>query len=187
MSAHLIDPKQLKKVRVQTGITQSHLARIAGVSQSIVAKLESGKVDPTFSTIVSLSNALNSSIATRGKKASDVMTSPVIGVQETETLSKCVSIMKKNSISQMPVFSGKRMVGTITESQVMALVSSGAGPAKVLGQKVRNHILPAFAVVGKDTPVDALLSLFRFLPAVLVTSEEGVEGIITKIDVLAGA
>jgi predicted transcriptional regulator len=46
-------------------------------------------------------------------------------------------------------------------------------------------MFPVFAVVGRDTPVEALFSLFRYLPAVLVTSGEKVEGIITKIDLLA--
>jgi predicted transcriptional regulator len=34
--------------------------------------------------------------------------------------------------------------------------------------------------------VEALFSPFRYLPAVLVTSGEKAEGIITKIDLLAG-
>jgi len=40
------------------------------------------------------------------------------------------------------------------------------------------------SVVGKDTPVEALYSLFRYLPAVLVEAGDRVEGIITKVDVL---
>ncbi|MBI3858945.1 MAG: helix-turn-helix domain-containing protein [Thaumarchaeota archaeon] len=187
MSIQLIDPKQLKKIRVQVGHTQAELARLAGVSQSIVAKLEAGTVDPTFSTLKALSSVLNSSLATIGKKAQDVMTSPVIGVQDDEKLSGCVAIMKKNSISQMPVMARRKMVGTISEGQIMDLVASSEDPSAVLEQKVRAHVLPAFAVVGRDTPVDALISLFQVLPAVLVSSEEGVEGIITKIDVLVGA
>jgi DNA-binding transcriptional regulator YiaG len=46
VSVSTIDPKQLKKIRVQLGITQSELAKAAGVSQSLIAKLESGLVDP---------------------------------------------------------------------------------------------------------------------------------------------
>jgi len=57
VSVSTIDPKQLKKIRVQLGITQSELAKAAGVSQSLIAKLESGLVDPSFSTMKSISEA----------------------------------------------------------------------------------------------------------------------------------
>ena len=40
MSSSLIEPRQLKKIRVQLGYTQGKLAQAAGVSQSIIAKIE---------------------------------------------------------------------------------------------------------------------------------------------------
>ena len=40
-------------------------------------------------------------------------------------------------------------------------------------------------MVVRDTPADALLSLFRHLPVVLVATGDKVEGIIVKIDLLA--
>ncbi len=187
MPGQIIDPRQLKKIRVQLGLTQAALAASAGVSQSVIAKLEAGKVDPTFRTLSAISKALDTGMSKTGKKASDVMSSPVMCVQESATLSECVSVMKKGSISQMPVFSGRKMTGTVTEGQVMALVSESPEPTKVLSQKVKDHVLPAFAIVGMDTPVEAIISLFRHLPAVLVSSGDEIVGIITKIDVLAGA
>jgi predicted transcriptional regulator len=185
LSSNLVEPKQLRRIRTQLGYTQVGLAKAAGVSQSIIAKIESGKADPTFSTLSAISRALSSGRATGGKKAADVMSSPVIGVQASATLKECVDIMKKNAISQMPVFSGDKMIGTITESHVMAISSEATDPRKVLNERVSDHALPVFAVVARDTPVEALFSLFRYLPAVIVASEEKVEGIITKIDLLA--
>lgn len=188
MASALIDPKQLKRIRLQVGFTQAGLAKAAGLSQSIIAKVEAGTVDPTFSTLAAISKALNSTMTTKGKRAADVMASPVIGVQDDATLSECVKTMKDHFISQMPVFSGQKMVGTVTDNQVMSLVSASANPSELLKQKVGDHVLPVFAVVGRDTPVEALFSLFRYMPAVLVASGERVEGIITKIDLLsAGA
>jgi predicted transcriptional regulator len=49
-----------------------------------------------------------------------------------------------------------------------------------------DHVQLVSEVVGRDTPVEAMFLLFRFLPAVLVTSGEKAEGMITKIDLLAG-
>ena len=185
MASTLIDPVQLRRVRLQVGYTQAGLAKAAGLSQSIIAKIEAGAVDPSFSTMAAISRALSSSLTTKGKRASEVMTSPVIGVQDSVSLSESVKIMKDNSISQMPVFAGEKMVGTVTESQIMSLMFAAENSRELLEQRVGDHVLPVFAVVGSDTPVEALFSLFRYMPAVLVASGEKVEGIVTKIDLLS--
>jgi predicted transcriptional regulator len=184
LSSSLIEPKQLKKIRTQLGYTQGALAKAAGVSQSIIAKIESGSVDPTFNTLSAISRALSATGSKVSKRAADVMSSPVVGVQEGTRIGDCAALMRKKGFSQVPVFSGQRMVGTITDSHIVTLLSEAADPKKLLDERVGNHILPIFAVVGRDTPVEALYSLFRYLPAVLVESGEKVEGIITKIDLL---
>jgi predicted transcriptional regulator len=184
VAVQLIDPRQLKRIRLQLGCTQAALAEAAGVSQSIIAKIEAGAADPTFKTLRAISAALNSRIITTGKKAVDVMSSPVIGVNSDTRLSECVAIMKKNGFSQMPVFSRGRMIGTITEGGILNIVATAPDPTGVLNQRVRDHVQPVFAVVGRDTPLEALFSLFGYLPAVLVVSGEEVLGIITKIDML---
>jgi predicted transcriptional regulator len=184
LSSSLIEPRQLKKIRTQLGYTQGALAEAAGVSQSIIAKIEAGDVDPTFNTLSAISNALRATTSKQGKRAADVMSSPVVGVQEGVKIRECAELMKKKGFSQLPVFSGERIIGTITDGHIVTLLSDARDPGRLLGEKVGNHILPIFAIVGKDTPVEALYSLFRYLPAVLVESGEKVEGIITKIDLM---
>ena len=184
MSSSIIEPRQLKKIRTQLGYTQAALAKAAGVSQSIVAKIEAGTVDPTFDTLSAISMALRATTTKQSKKAADVMSSPVVGVQEGDKVRLCAELMKKKGFSQLPVFSGERMVGTITDSHIVTLLSEAQDPRELLDDRVGNHILPIFAVVGMDTPVEALFSLFRYLPAVLVETGDKVEGIITKIDLL---
>jgi predicted transcriptional regulator len=185
LSVSTIDPKQLKKIRVQLGITQSELARAAGVSQSLIAKLESGLVDPSFSTMKSISEALRSQIRIEGKKASEVMSKPVISIQSTVTISDSVNAMKKNGISQLPVYSGTRLVGSITENQIVQLLSTLDDPRSILGKPISSYLQPTFPIVSADTPVEALFSLFKFVPAILVATGDKVEGVITKIDMLS--
>ena len=185
MSSNLIEPRQLKRIRVQVGYTQGKLAKEAGVSQSIIAKIEAGSVDPTYSTLSAISRALAAGSAERGDRASDIMSSPVIGVHESTTLAECVDVMKKRGFSQIPVLSERKMVGTISEGRIISLVSSSSDPKALLAEKVGAHILPSFPIVAKDTPVEALFSLFSFFPAVVVGSADHPEGIITKIDLLA--
>ena len=184
LSSNLIEPRQLKKIRTQLGFTQGALAEAAGVSQSIIAKIESGSVDPTYNTLSAISQALAAGRADYGSRASDIMSSPVIGVHEGSRLSECVEVMRKRGFSQIPVLSGKKMIGTISEGRIMSLVSSSPDPRGTLAERVGAHLLPSFPIVGKDTPAEALFSLFRFFPAVVVGSAEEPEGIITKIDLL---
>lgn len=86
----MVEPRQLKRLITQLGYTQTGLAKAAGVSQSIVAKIEAGTVDPTFSTLSAISKALRSSLAAKGKRAADVMFLPVIGVHDAASLTECV-------------------------------------------------------------------------------------------------
>ncbi len=183
MSVSLIDPRQVKRVRVQLGITQAALAKAAGVSQSLVAKIEAGQVDPSFSTMKAVAEALRVQIRSGGKKASDVMSKPVVFVQASTNLSECINLMRKRGISQLPVFAGSQVVGSISESHIVSLLSSG-DPKASLDRQVSRFMEPSYPSVDAGTPIDALFSLFNFVPAVLVTTGERVAGIVTKIDMI---
>lgn len=184
MASSLIEPRQLKKIRTQFGYTQVALAKAAGVSQSIIAKIEAGSVDPTYNTLSAISRALAAGTADNGSRAADIMSAPVIGVNEDTRLAECVELMKEHGFSQIPVLSGRVMVGTISEGHIMGLVAASSDPRGTLEESVRAHLMPSFPIVGRDTPVEALFSLFRFFPAVVVGLAEHPEGIITKIDLL---
>ncbi|MDE1853470.1 MAG: CBS domain-containing protein [Thaumarchaeota archaeon] len=181
---NLIEPGQLKKIRVQSGLTQKGLANLAGVSQSIIAKIEAGNVDPTYSTLASISQALNSRAGLQGKKAASIMSHPVVRIHDGATLRDCVSLMRKKGFSQIPVFSKSGLVGIVSESYITDLLSSAPEPSRVLETKVSEHSIPMFPIVGTDTPVEALLSLLVYFPAVLVSNRDQIDGIITKIDLL---
>ena len=54
----VIEPKDIAKVRRQLGLTQSQLSSVSQVSQSYIARIESGKIDPSYSKTRALSDAL---------------------------------------------------------------------------------------------------------------------------------
>ena len=49
---------RLKKIRAQRGLTQEGLADKAGVSRQYLSRLETGRHDPSLSTLVKLAKAL---------------------------------------------------------------------------------------------------------------------------------
>ncbi len=185
MTYVLVDPNQLKRIRSELGITQAKLASEAGVSQSLVAKIESGRVDPTFGSMKSISEALRSRRSTQGKRAAEVMSSPVISVQTNAKLSDCVAVMKKHGISQIPVLAGERPVGSVTETHILELLAEANNTSQLLARPVSRFMKPALPIVNEETQIEALFSLFNYVPAVLVSSADKVEGVITKIDLLA--
>src|SRR5271157_5329085 len=185
MSVPVIDPHQLRRIRIQLGITQAELARTSDVSQSLVAKIESGQVDPSFTTMKAISEALRKHIKAEGRKVSDVMSKPVLSIQVSTPLSECINLMRDHSLSQIPIYSGSRLVGSISDKHIVSLLSNSDDTKITLAKPVSRFLEASFPTVDANTPLDALYSLFNFVPAVLVTSGEKVEGIVTKIDLIS--
>jgi XRE family transcriptional regulator of biofilm formation len=56
--------RTLQKLREKKGITQVELARTVGVTQTYIAKLESGaKINPSLSVMTNLARSLNVEVA----------------------------------------------------------------------------------------------------------------------------
>ena len=51
--------EEIKKIRKKLEITQTDLANRAGVSQSLIAKIESGRIDPTYTKTKKIFAALS--------------------------------------------------------------------------------------------------------------------------------
>ena len=50
--------ENLKRIRMEKGITQGDIVRKLGISRSFVSNIENGKTNPTLSTISKLAKAL---------------------------------------------------------------------------------------------------------------------------------
>ena len=55
--------KRLKTLRERRGMTQEQLAEKSGVSRTYLARLETGRQDPTLSTLEKLATALKVDVA----------------------------------------------------------------------------------------------------------------------------
>ena len=165
------------------GITQKKLAKKAGVSQSLIARIEKNSVDPRLSTVRKILDAL--SLIKEGKIAKDVMHSPVITIKITDTVRKAVELMRKHAISQLPVLKGTKIVGSVRESTIIYRMTRGGDVRKVFFSPVYNIMETPFITVNASTDVDEVLSIISSgHSAVLVLEKGRLIGIITKIDVL---
>jgi len=176
---------EIPKKRKALGLTQSKLAQLAGVSQSIIAKIESGTVDPSYSIAKRLVEALEKeSIQTSRPRVSEIMSRPVISVSKTQLVREAVDLMRKRGYSQLPVFDGSRCVGSISEKTILDRAARGEPLESLLNDRVRDIMDSPLPMVNDDTPLEMVLGLLQGNYGVLVTKGESTIGILTKSDIL---
>jgi predicted transcriptional regulator len=176
--------EEVGRKRRIVGLTQQQLARLAGVSQSLIAKLESGKIDPSYTKVKAILDALERLQTETEFKAEEVLHEGIIGVQKNESVSKAVQTMAEHGISQLPVFDGEHSVGSISEKTIIGKVSAGKDLSQISKLPVGDVMEEAFPQVGEDAPLPLISSLLRVYPAVLISTKGKVVGIVTKADLL---
>ena len=172
--------KHIKTIRKALGITQKELAKLSNVSQSLIARIESGRVDPSFSKVEKILYALEKS---KSKKidltARNIMRKNVITIHSQEKITKAAAIMKRKDISQLPVIEKNSVVGTISEKEISHSISRD--PRNLLVKDLMNDPLP---LVSINTTIEMLSDLLDYSPAVLVAENGRVKGIVCRSDLL---
>jgi len=166
------------------GLTQTQLAKRAGVSQSYIAKLEAKKIEPSYSKVKAILEVLEG--IERGKeiKVEEIMSTGIVSVQSGDLIQDAVDIMWETGFSQLPVMEVDRPVGSITERTIIDKMRNGRLDGPVGEQPVSLIMDDPFPQVGEDAPVSAVAGLLKVYPAVLVQNKETIAGIVTKADLL---
>jgi predicted transcriptional regulator len=175
---------EVAKKRRLMGLTQQKLAKLAGVSQSLIAKLESQKIDPSYTKVKSIFDALEKMQTETEVRAEEMLQNKVIGIQKNDPVSKAVQMMAEYGYSQLPVFDGEHAVGSISEKTIIGKVSAGKDLNQVSKLSVGEVMEEAFPQVGEDAPLPLISSLLQVYPAVLISAKGKVVGIVTKADLL---
>lgn len=171
---------EIGKRRKQLGMSQQELARLSGVSQSAIAKIETGRLVPRYDIFLRIFSALDSHELKQDRKASEIMNFGIKLIKADSKVSQAVSVFKKTGFSQLPVVdSQKRLMGSITERLLIELGES-------CYQKKSEEIMGApFPTVLPDTPVTIVKEILKNNDAVVVVGKKSrLLGIITKTDVL---
>ncbi|MEM4390185.1 MAG: CBS domain-containing protein [Candidatus Micrarchaeia archaeon] len=175
---------EIKRKRRRLGLRQTELAKLAGVSQSLIAKLEAGKVDPSYGKAKAIFDALEKIEEKEWLMAKDIMTRKVISVSKGDRVEDAVRMMKKLNISQLPVLDGNNAVGMISEAVITEKVGEGADLSALSKARVADVMADPPPRVGEETPLPVLSALLRHAPAVLIVKKERIVGIVTKADLL---
>lgn len=184
MSLRVLAGDDVKRLRKNIGMTQKELAKKSGVSQSLVARIESGSVDPRLSTLNRIFNALTGFQTSR--TAANVMHEPVISVDVSDTVKHAVELMEKHGISQMPVLENGKVIGSIQEATLIRTILNSSEPNSLFESSLQGVMEESFPMVSPTASVDEVFALLaREKPAVLVLDKGKICGIITKIDVIA--
>lgn len=176
----------IRRTRKTLDVTQSELARESGISQSTIAKIETGKISASYDTVVRLFDTLEGmkNREHRDITADDVASKTVVSIQSTESVHDASDLMRTTGYSQLPVFKGEVPVGSISERGIFELLRQGY-TMEQLGQTVISKIMDeSFPVVSDNTPIAAVTSLMTNCNAVLVSKKGKIVGMITNADML---
>jgi predicted transcriptional regulator len=176
--------EEIAKRRRQLGLKQSELAKAASVSQSLIAKLEAGTIDSSYTKVRTIFDVLERLEFKNKVQAEKLLHNEVISVQVCEPVSKVVKIMKDCGYSQIPVFEGKQSVGSISEKTIMRQILAGKDLEQISSLPTEMIMEEAFPQIDEDAPLSLITSLLQTYSAVLVSRKGVVIGIITKADLL---
>lgn len=176
--------EDIAKKRRQLGLKQAELAKLAGVSQSLIAKLEAGAIDSSYTKVRIIFEVLERIEAKTKIQEEKVVPTQVTSVQQGEPVSKVVQLMKEHGYSQIPVFRGKQSIGSISEKSLLHQILAGKDLAQISKLPASEIMEEAFPQVAEDAPLSLISSLLQVYPAVLVSKKGVVTGIITKADLL---
>ncbi len=171
----LPDLSGLRARRKALGISQQQLASDAGISQSLLAKVERGSVVPNYNIAKRLLERLETLEHSHERTAGSVMHRKVVALKASDTIRHMTFMAKREGISQFPVYDGKSITGSITTKDVMDIDG---------GIKVGSVAKAPFPTISEDIPISTVKELLRSSSAVLVVRGSKVVGIITPEDII---
>ena len=161
---------EIKKMRKRLGLTQAELAKLANVSQSLIAKIESGKIMPNYEKTKRIFDALESLSKSEERNAGEIMSKHVVSVKENDSVVKAAKLIENG-----------KSIGTVTERAIIESMQKGTDLKKARVKDIMQESLP---VIAPNTSFSTLACLLEHEQALLVARKGKIIGIITKSDLL---
>jgi len=175
---------EIRRRRVALGISLGELARAIGRSDATLSRIERGQIRPSYELVQRIFAYLEAQegLTTPRLTLGEIMHRPLVSVESKAPLAAAAQRMESGAYSQLPVVDDGRVVGSLSESALLrVLARSNANRVRV-----RDVVEPPYPVLDVGFPADLLPPLFGRYPAVLVTQQGELEGIVTKADLIRG-
>jgi predicted transcriptional regulator len=179
--------QEIKKRRVALGISQKRLASSVGASQSLIAKIESSRVNPSYDVVKKIFEYLDRMEQPKTGQAKDVEKRDLVWIKKSERVKDAAEKMRLHGFSQLPVRDDKEdiCVGSLSERQIIQGLMRENDPRPFYEKPVSEVMSEQFPVVDENMPVTAVTALLQHSQAVLTARRGKVVGIITPSDLLS--
>ena len=174
--------RHVRQQRLLLDMTQADLAKESGVSQSLIAKLERGRLNPSYESVRLVLDALERHQRVQEPTARELMHKDPWSATPGECVGDVLDRMKGHGISQLPVLERKRPVGQVSEALVLEHMERGSSLANLKSMRVRDVMGAAMPSIGPETRRAVLVELLKGEPAALVVDAGEVIGVVTKSD-----
>jgi len=179
--------QEIKKRRVALGISQKKLAFSVGASQSLIAKIESNRVNPSYDVVKKIFEYLDRMEQPKIGLAKDVEKRDLVWIKRSERVREAAEKMRQYGFSQLPVRDDKEeiCVGSLSERQIVQGILRDPDPKSFYEKLVSEVMQDQFPVVDENIPVNAVALLLQHSQAVLTARRGRIVGIITASDLLS--
>lgn len=175
----MFDITRLKEMRLKLGITQQKFAKLANVSQSLIAKIESKLIDPSYSNVLKIEQAINDTVNTKEPCAQDIMNHKIVFVGQIEPVKEIIKTMKKTGISQILIEENNKIIGLVTESSLLE-----TDLEKLQNLRAKDVMLEPPPIISSKTKLSVISALLTQYPIVIIQKENKYVGVVTKSDLL---
>jgi predicted transcriptional regulator len=182
---------RIRSMRKSAGLSQARLAKMCGLSQSTVARIEKdiNRLNPSYSTIYSIVDDLNVVSKKYGngeilrKKAYEIMHRRIVFVRPTNYIADAISLFMDYGFQQLPVLdTGRRVVGTVYEKDLLSIATQS--PELVRRRNVGSVMKTPLPQIDKNTEIIKVKPMLENWDAVLVVENGKAVGIVTIYDIL---
>jgi predicted transcriptional regulator len=173
----------IKIFRERLGLTQRQLAEKVGIGQPYIAKIESGKQNPSYDIVAKIFAILNMELQNRDEHPLIVKTvaTPIdrmVFVKPKDTLRDVKRLI--GDYDQIPVLdTNLHCVGSVTSQLLIRLLSQDTNE-KTAVKDIMGAPLPSFS---ENTPIKQIRNIFRVIDAGLIVDRDQITGIVTRSDV----
>lgn len=172
------------------GLSQQRLAKMCGLSQSTIARIETDAagMNPSYQTIMQIVGALNEIKTSPGeqllsKKAQEIMHRRIIHLKPSDTVAEAIRIFKDYDFPQLPVFDqNKHVLGTVYQKDVLNVATQT--PDLVGRKPVGSMMKGSLPQIDRSTEITRLKPILENVGAAIVTENGKAIGIITIYDVI---